>query len=394
MSEPEPRPHLVDGDATLPAFLAALAGAPCIGVDTESNSMHAYRERLCLIQVATPGAQWLLDPLSPVDMAPFLRLLEDPTVTKVLHDAEYDVIQLRRAYGTQLRGLFDTKVAALALREPVLGLAGLVERHFSVHLDKSQQRSDWGRRPLDERQLRYASADVRWLQPLADTLKERIDDSDPIVAKEIECELRRLERLEVRPLACTTDGWRRLADPRKLTAVQRRCLCELHRWREKVAEARDVPPFKVMPNVVLVTLAKARPASPAALADLGVLPGALLDRHGKALLGVLERAAAMPGLDTAEPCEPPDSRPSEADRLALDRLKHWRRETAQRRPTDPSLVLNRLVMEELVRRPRPADIDDLRRMGLLEEWQVETYGAGILQALHEPEPVPRKRGQS
>src|SRR5512138_557889 len=164
---PEP-PKLVADAATLADLVARLRDEPVVAFDTESNSFHVYRERVCLLQVSTRTADFVVDPLA-VDPEPLGKVLCDGRET-VLHGADYDVRCLRREWGWQLPRLFDTMAAARRLGRAGLGLSALVEHHFGVRLAKHFQRADWGRRPITRDLLTYAALDTHYLLPIYDAL--------------------------------------------------------------------------------------------------------------------------------------------------------------------------------------------------------------------------------
>src|SRR5512146_2270683 len=157
-------PVLVSERGALEALAEGVAREPVVALDTESNSFHVYRERVCLLQLSTPGEDWVVDPLA-VDVRPVGELLCDGR-EMVLHGADYDVRCLRREFGWRFPRLFDTMAASRRLGHAGLGLSAVVEAHFGVKLSKAFQRSDWGRRPLTPEQLAYAALDTHFLLPL------------------------------------------------------------------------------------------------------------------------------------------------------------------------------------------------------------------------------------
>src|SRR5918911_1345281 len=165
---PRLAPVLVADAAGVEALARALAAEPAVALDTESNSFHVYRERVCLIQISTRSADYVVDPLA-IDPRPLGVVLASAGAV-VLHGADYDVRCLKREYGFTLPRLFDTMAAARRLGREALGLSALVEQHFGVKLSKDFQRSDWGRRPLTAEQLSYAALDTHFLLPLYDLL--------------------------------------------------------------------------------------------------------------------------------------------------------------------------------------------------------------------------------
>ncbi len=153
----------------------ALAGETRLAVDLEAAGFHRYSDRVCLVQVSSPDATYLVDPLA-VDPEPALRgPLEAPDVLIIFHGGDYDLRLLDRDLDLHPVNLFDTQTAAALLGEPSLGLASLLETYFSVNLSKKYQRADWAKRPLSEEMLAYAASDTQHLHALADLLRERLD---------------------------------------------------------------------------------------------------------------------------------------------------------------------------------------------------------------------------
>jgi len=156
------RPRWVDLAAQLEEVCAAARAAGRVAVDTEADSMHAYHEKLCLVQLSFDGQHAIIDPLElgRDGLAPLAALLADPAVVKVMHGADYDLRMLDRDLGAHLCGLEDTQMAAQLIGEGSFGLAALVSTKLGVVLDKKFQRSDWSIRPLGSEELRYAAADT------------------------------------------------------------------------------------------------------------------------------------------------------------------------------------------------------------------------------------------
>ena len=172
-----PPPILVADEDSLGQLVRALVSHPVVAVDTESNSLHAYRERICLIQFSTPAADHILDPLKLRDLHPLAPLLPHPDQQKVFHAAEYDLICLRRDYDFAVTNIFDTMSAARTLGWPQVGLAAVLDTHFGVTLDKKYQRADWKRRPLTPEQLDYARLDTHYLVALRDRQLQALTES-------------------------------------------------------------------------------------------------------------------------------------------------------------------------------------------------------------------------
>ena len=376
-------PILIDSDEALRRLVSALAGEPAIAMDTESNSLFAYRERLCLVQISAAGVDYLVDPLTGIDLGVLAPILADPGIVKVFHDAEFDVLMLKRAHAFEIAGIFDTKVAACSLGFEAIGLAPILARCYGVQLDKKLQRSDWGRRPLSDAQLDYARSDTHWLLDLAHELRQRLHVAGEIHALEVAAECRRLEALVPEPRRIDPLAWARLAGIERLDSRGRAALRALFQMRERIASERDLPPFKVLGNDVLVALARSKARTQEALSQLEGVPARLVERHAVPILAALQEADAGPPVDriSRSQCENGQGGLSAEQTRVFEALRAWRKQVASERRVDASLILARPTMLGLARlRPRPRILEDLLASGLLEPWRVERYGAGILAA--------------
>src|SRR5512147_2572985 len=171
-------PVWVDKPTTFNQMVADLSAQPRIAVDTESNSLHAYRERVCLVQFSTPKKDYIIDPLILQDLSPLAPLFANPNIEKIFHAAEYDLICLRRDFGFEFANLFDTMQAARVLGYQFVGLDNLLAEKFQFELDKRHQKADWAMRPLTPAQLDYARLDTHFLFALRDLLETELKEKD------------------------------------------------------------------------------------------------------------------------------------------------------------------------------------------------------------------------
>lgn len=378
-------PVYVDDDRSLARLAERLESQRAFALDTEANPLFAYRERLCLIQISIPGRDYLVDPLRDLDLALLSAAFADPGIIKVAHDAEFDILTLKRAHPFEFAGLFDTKVAAASLGIRQVGLAALLRERFGVTLDKRYQRSDWGKRPLSEGQLDYARLDTHHLLELADDLRARLHDAGEPVVLEVAAEFRRIASLVPEPRRFHPDEFVRIKGCERLDPRERRALRELNIVRDEIAREQDYPPFKVMGADTMLALARRRPRSAEALQAVTPLSARLVDRWGDRIVAAIERAEqlepihrlpklAANGVDSL----------SVEQREAYERLRTWRRRLAASRSTDPSLVLPRPTMVALCRLPPPSDLEELAGSELLESWRLQLHGEAILTILRRP----------
>jgi len=371
-------PEVVEDRAGLERLLAHLADEREIAFDTEADSFYHYQERVCLVQISAGGRDWLVDPLRGLDIAPLGEVLADPTRVKVFHDGEYDVLILKRQFGFRFASLFDTRVAAAALGMEAPGLAAVVQAHYGFELDKSQQRSDWSRRPLSREQVAYARLDTHYLVPLMHTLVPELEARGRMRVLEGECA--RLATLEPAEKTFHPDEFLRIKGARKLSLLEMRVLRELFVLREEHARARDLPPFKILAPQALLDLAQARPSSPRALDRL--VPPSIQRRMGSEILAAIQRALAE-GPFARVPQLPARGEEGELDEAGVElheRLKQWRKERAQREKLDSSLVLNRRVLLRLAE-ARPRSRAELAAIEGLMPWQTELLGNELLAVI-------------
>jgi ribonuclease D len=365
---------LVTGDDQLRRLVASVQGESRLAVDTESNSLHAYRERVCLIQLSTRQDDYLVDPLALHDLSPLAPLLADPAVEKVFHAAEYDLVCLRRDFGFRVAGLFDTRVAARILGRLRTGLGDLLEESFAVHLDKRHQRANWGKRPLPEALLSYARLDTRYLLPLRDRLMQELRDAGRTAEAAEEC-----QRLAMAPAPPSENGegfWR-VTNARKLNGTQAAVLRELFALREAEAQRRDCPPFKVCGDDALLALAQAMPRNRAALAEVDGVPQRARARYGAEWLAAVHR-----GLQSPAPPRPPGRNGDDASQARFQRLREWRRAAAAARGIESDLILPRDMAWEIAR-ANPADLQALHLLMAPLETRFAAHGPAILHALQD-----------
>ena len=238
------------------SILPRLRKASALAVDMESNGFHRYRESVCLIQLAVSDAVWILDPLQLLSLDELGEIFANPDIVKILHSADYDIRSFDRYYGFHIRGLFDTSIASAFLGLRTLGLDRVLQEHLGIGIDKekSLQKSDWTRRPLSAEALSYAASDVQHLIPLHSVLIRKLTEAGRLDWVMEECE--RLESVRFTPISPPEESVLEAKGFRKLTPRQRAIFRALYLFRETEARKHDRPPFKVVSNDVLLSLAE------------------------------------------------------------------------------------------------------------------------------------------
>ena len=317
-----PPPVLVADDDGLDRLVQALAPCPVVAVDTESNSLHAYRECVCLIQFSTPDADFIVDAIGLPDLSRLAPVFANPTQQKMFHAAEYDIVCLRRSHGFEFTNIFDTMSVARTLGWPKVGLAAIVDTHFGVTLSKKYQRTNWKRRPLTPAQLDYARLDTHYLLRLRDQQLQTLTESGhwPEALEEF-ARLARLGRdaggLQGLP-GMTPEQIRRHGSG-VLQAVQqglgapaqfpprvereaddvRKRYGHLHTWRKHRARTRGVESDVILPRTVLIDLARRAPSTHEELADIPDFGPWRRDQYAAEILALLAPPAdSRRGSDT------------------------------------------------------------------------------------------------
>ncbi len=380
----------MDGDTfphewieTLPRLEEAariLGQAKIIGVDLEADSMYHYFEKVCLLQIATESASYVMDPLALRDLSALHPVFSNPRIRKVFHGADYDIRSLYRDFRIEVENLFDTQLACkfLGLRET--GLEALLRSRFHVELNKKYQRADWSQRPLSPEMVDYAAMDGRYLIPLARMLEKELEEKGRLSWVEEECLFLRKVRFmrpSHAPLYLRVKG-AFLLDPRSLAVLE-----ALLEFREAQAQKADLPPFKVLGNEPLLELAMKKPLSLEELETEKVLSRKQIDRYGTNLLQEIHRAMALP--DENLPVYPREARPelSWPVRQRVKALKTWRDMRAKTLGMEPGILLNNALINDLALK-NPRSMKEMESIPGLKKWRQNHFGREILTVQKTP----------
>ena len=343
--------------AELAGILPQIDSVDRVAIDTEADSLHCYREKLCLLQISVPTGDLLVDPLANVDFKPLCAVLEKKEI--VLHGADFDLRLLRRSLNFTAHRIFDTVIAARLVGIREFSLAALVERFFGVTLTKGSQKANWAQRPLSPRMLEYAVNDTHYLLPLAEKLETELRERGRFGWFQQSCQ-RALEQSAVERVRDLDDAWR-VAGAGVMRGRTAAVLRELWQWRDKEAEAADRPPFHILQNRDLVAAAEGfgRGGKP----DYAHFSS----RRRRTFREAAERALRMP--EEAWPLPRPrlGTRPSAEMRQRTEDLKRRRDREAAKLELEPSFVAPRGALEALAAK-------EANGAALLVSWQRELLG--------------------
>jgi ribonuclease D len=333
---------VIDTQEKLAALLPKLRAADWVSLDTEADSLHAYPEKMCLIQVSIAGTDHLIDPLSKINLAPLLDALNAHEL--IMHGADYDLRLLEKHHEFVPSAIFDTMLAGRLLGERQFGLSALVEKFLSVTLDKGSQKANWAQRPLTERMEKYARADTHHLKPLADKLRSELAAKGRLAWHQESCA--RLIDHCARPQVIDLDLMWRVKGSARLSRAGLAILRELWRWREREAVRANRPPFFILNHEKLVDIAAV--ASVKRPVD-NLLPRQLSPRRRAALLEAVTAGLAVPDDAQPEIIRHHFQRPSDAEFRRYRELEKVRDAHANELGIDPALIASRPVLGDLAR---------------------------------------------
>jgi len=334
-SVPQGEAALVETQSDLDAALHHLRQPPDIAFDTEFIGEETYFPQLCLIQVGTREAVYLIDPLADVDCNPLFELLASKDCRTLVHAGRQDLQILARAIGRPADNVIDTQLLA--------GLAGLpwpcsltksVRCVIDAPMPGGMTFTAWDRRPLSKQQRRYAADDVRYLPLLHDHLSERVSTLGHETWAAAACDALSdpaIQHIDLR------SQQRKIEGNRRFKSAERRVLTALVSLRDELARIENLPPRATIPDSVLLSMTRRTPATPEAIGNLKGMPRNLAMRHGERIIAATTEAIYAPE-------GPPVRRPREEspeDRVAIDGLWHAFAAHAIARGTSPTLVLSR-----------------------------------------------------
>jgi len=355
-----------------------------LGVDTESNSLHAFNERVCFIQISNPRANYIIDPIRLENISELGTLFSDPKTEKIFHGADYDIGLLKRDFGFNFSNLFDTMTAAQYLNLEKLGMADLVEQCFGIHLEKKFTKCNWAQRPVSLDRMVYLCLDTQYLIGLRDWLFKQLKEKDLVEEAALEFEFL-VTRSPLEPAYENQTMW----DIKGAKGLEKKLLpylYELFKWRRRQSKKQDRPPFKVINNKTLLEIAQKQPKNKDELMAIKGITPTVWRRYGRFLLNAVNRASQVP--DSWRP--PHDDKKKNNRRTAIhyddqnlaDKLKKWRQEKAAERDIHPLAVMPGHVLIDICRK-KPATKESLAKIQWLGEKRAKLYGDEIIDIIIE-----------
>nr|WP_302795508.1 ribonuclease D [Shinella daejeonensis] len=364
--------QIIETTEALAAACQTLARSDFLTIDTEFLRETTFWPELCLIQLAGPETELIVDPLAPgIDLAPFFELMADPAVLKVFHAARQDIEIIVNRGDLVPQPIFDTQVAAMVCGfGDSVSYDQLVQKIKGVQIDKSSRFTDWSRRPLSEKQLEYALADVTHLRDVYLSLKENLEQAGRSLW--LTGEMAILESRATYDLH-PDDAWKRLK-LRVKKPIELAILQKVAAWREREARGRNVPRSRVLKDDTIYEIAQQQPADAEALGRLRTIPkGWERSQSGAALLEAVREALAIPKAEL--PRLPRQQHVPEGAAAATEMLKVLLKLVSEKQGVAAKIIANSDDLEKIAIDGESADVP------ALHGWRRELFGNTALDLI-------------
>ncbi len=351
-----------------------------VAVDIEADSMHHFKEKVCLIQVADPDGVHVVDPLGITDLTPFKRIIEDSAIQKVFHGGDFDIRSLHRDFGIETDNIFDTEIACRFIPVKERGLAALLEKYFNVYLEKKFQKRDWSRRPLPEEMIRYSVNDAAYLIPLARLLEAELEAKGRLHWAQEEFDKQARKRHENNRPAYLFPKFKGAGkmDSRTLAVLENLLI-----MRNEIAEHKDLPPFKIIGSKPLSEMARKKPESISMLKKNGILSKKQAAMYGNACIKAIKQALALDEKNLPAYPKKAPLRLTKSEKEKIKRLKTLRSEKSRETLIEEGFLMNNALINAIAVM-KSADFADLIDREIMSRWQAALFGDDIVDII-EPE---------
>tara|TARA_Y100000817_G_scaffold159347_2_gene124608 strand:- start:363 stop:1517 length:1155 start_codon:yes stop_codon:yes gene_type:complete len=353
---------------------------PWVGIDIEGNGFFRYPERVCLIQISLGDMPYIIDPLAIDNMDPLGFLLNDMDVVKILHSGDYDIRSLNRDYGFTFKNIFDTSISAAFLGSPKLGLDAILKEYMNVIVskDKNLQRSDWTNRPLSNEAIKYAADDVRYLGQARKVMTQQLEKRNRY--SWVQEEFDRLSKIKFE-IKDENQAFLNLKGSNILTEKELPLLKRLYDLREDEAIGKDRPPFKIVSDSVLVSIAKDPKTDYVNIKGIGWWKRPDMKKRIKELVQKSKEDPPIRRPDKIRKTIYLSNKEREKANARFRELKLWRKNIGDGLGLDPSLLWPTLSLKRLSKSPN--SIQTEFQDEIVRKWQVKEFGNDLTEQLNK-----------
>ena len=353
---------------------------PWVGIDIEGNGFFRYPERVCLIQISLGDMPYIIDPLAIDNMDPLGFLLNDMDVVKILHSGDYDIRSLNRDYGFTFKNIFDTSISAAFLGSPKLGLDAILKEYMNVIVskDKNLQRSDWTNRPLSNEAIKYAADDVRYLGLARKVMTQQLEKRNRY--SWVQEEFDRLSKIKFE-IKDENQAFLNLKGSNILTEKELPLLKRLYDLREDEAIGKDRPPFKIVSDSVLVSIAKDPKTDYVNIKGIGWWKRPDMKKRIKELVQKSKEDPPIRRPDKIRKAIYLSNKEREKANARFRELTLWRKNIGVGLGLDPSLLWPTLSLKRLSKSPN--SIQTEFQDEIVRKWQVKEFGNDLTEQLNK-----------
>lgn len=369
--------EMITASGELESICMRLLKEKQVSVDLEADSMYHFKEKVCLLQIATPGANFIIDPLKIGHLDPLRPLFASREIQKIFHGADYDVRSLYRDFKISINNLFDTQLACRFLGMRETGLDAALLKKLDVRIVKKYQKKDWSQRPLPQEMLAYAVQDVIYLIPLYELLSQELRQSERFAWVQAEC--RHLSKVRPaahgnQPLFISFKGAGRF-DPRHLAVLE-----ALLQMRKKIAAQKDKPLFKVLSNSAIMQMTLSQPHTLRRLQDAQILSPKQLNMHGGECVRAIQKGLKLPPKQLLVYPRKNGTRLNPAIVRRIRALREWRELRGAALKLDPALLCSKESMNAIAQL-KPQQSADFKAIAGMRKWQLQAFAKEIIAVL-------------
>ncbi len=348
-----------------------------IAMDIEADSMHHYKEKVCLVQIADSSEHLLIDPLKMESLSALKPFCEAPEITKVFHGADFDIRSLDRDFNIRINNLFDTEIACRFLGIQKRSLAALLKKHFNLCLDKRFQKTDWSRRPLSDEMIAYSINDVAHLIELSEILENKLKERNRLAWAQEEFELQTKVRYDNNgnePLFLKFKGAGKM-EKQSLAVLE-----SLLQMRKKIGKEKNLPLFKIMSAESIINMTNDKPLSMNALKNIKALSVKQMGMYGEQCIEAIKQGMAIPKKNL--PSYPRKKAPSLSPEIPkrIKALKEMRVNLSKKTGIEPGFLINNAMITAIAA-ATPATEEELKKINGTRNWQMEILGREIINIL-------------
>lgn len=368
------KPAILIEDLTqLSQMVTDLSQFPRIGVDTESNSLFEYDEKICLIQFSTETTDYLLDTIKLRELDHLRNLFYSEKIEKIFHAAEYDLMCLKRDFSFEFNNIFDTMIASRILGFSSIGLSSLIKNFFDITIDKKFQRANWGKRPISEEMRLYAQFDTHFLIDLRNILYVKLEENNKLeLAKE---DFRRITDVDAFVNNKNHENYWRIIKGNSLTQQQESVLIELYYLRENLARLSNRPPFKVFSNQAIINIAKKLPKDLNQLKSIDHFTPKLIQKYGEKVIFAVNQGLSINNCSKKDKFKP---NPSYLRKYEV--LKQWRKQKGNELSVESDIILPKEHLEQLAHL-KQCDLQNIQTIMYNIPYRFNKFGEEILSLL-------------